>query len=337
MNDHALLVDLSHLIYRSLCVPQLAKMYTKQDKLPTGGIYGILQSIYKCLTLDPTINKVYLLKDGYPKWRKDIYPEYKANRDSNPESPNYKSYIEPNIFGWSKKDSIKFTNDSLLKLAENLGIRIIFDELSEADDLSYLIGKELINSNTQLTYLTSDKDWLQLIKIFPNVKIFDGIKGEFYDETNFKEVFGYDPLWFHFQKAMLGDKSDNIQPVLKGCGEKAILKLIELMSNIGLNPDSNTFNQDLLSFVQSLNESELGRFKIIKNLSEDCMKIYDLNINLIDFRKCPHRVLITEDLHKINEKPVQMNYLEAVKLFKQFEFNNLSKILMPDSPFNKLY
>lgn len=62
MSNHALLVDLSHLIYRSVCIPTLAKMHTKKEKIPTGGIYGVLQSIYKCLEMDPTINKVYLLK-----------------------------------------------------------------------------------------------------------------------------------------------------------------------------------------------------------------------------------------------------------------------------------
>lgn len=336
MQNHSLLVDLSHLIYRSVCIPQLAKMHTKKDKIPTGGIYGVLQSIYKCLEMDPTINKVYLLKDGHAKWRRDIYPDYKANRDSNPESPNYKSYIEPNAFGWSKKDTLKFTNDLLVKLANNLGIHVIFDELSEADDLAYLMGKELIANGEQLTFLTSDRDWFQLIKIFPNVRIFDGIKGEFYDKDNFNETQGYDPKWFHFHKAMLGDNSDNIQSVAKGVGDKAVLKLIELAEEQGLDPDSDSFQTDLLSLINNLDESELGRFKSIKLIDEEAIKKYDLNIKLIDFRKCPHKFTLQEQLKSEQNQKKQLNYMEVMKMFKELEFSNLGKILSPDSPFYRL-
>ena len=336
MPNHALLVDLSHLIYRSICVPQLAKMHTKVDKIPTGGIYGVLQSIYKCLEMDPTINQVYLLRDGYAKWRKDIYPEYKANRDANPESPNYKSYIEPDIYGWSKKDTLKYTNEIMGKLAANLGMRVIFDDLSEADDLAYLIGRELTESGTKITFLTSDKDWLQVINIFPNVQVFDGIKGEFYNKDNFKELFGYDVKWFLFQKAMLGDKSDNIPPVVKGCGEKAILKIIELLESENINPEDPMFTDKLVYMINNLDYNTLGRFKSIKNIDQEAIKTFNLNTNLMDFRRCPHSSNLSTTLLKESSENVNIKLMEAAKIFKELEFSNLGKILLPSSPFYRL-
>lgn len=215
-------------------------------------------------------------------------------------------------------------------------MHVIFDEVSEADDLSYLMGKELVNQGDSVTFLTSDRDWFQLIKIFPNVRIFDGIKGEFYDANNFEETQGYKAKWFHFHKAMLGDASDNIAPVLKGCGEKAVLKLIEIAEEHQLDPEVDSFFTDLLKTLESVSSDTLGRFKNIKLLSEQEHEKYNLNIKLIDFRKCPHKQILSEQLKEEDKEKITVNYMEAVKYFKQLEFSSLGKILSPDSPFYRL-
>lgn len=337
MTEHLLLVDLSHLMYRALSVPALAKLHTK-SKLPTGGIYGVLQSISKCLEADPTISRVYLLRDGYTKWRKDFFPEYKANREANPASPYYKSYIEPNSFGWSKKDTLTFTNNQLDNLAKKLGLHIIFEEYSEADDLAYLLAKEYVNQDTKVTFLTSDRDWLQLLKFFPETTVYDEMKNIFITNTNFESYFGYNIKWFHFMKAMLGDKSDNIPSVVSGLGEKGLLFLINQCEQHGIDPENPAFFTQLVDLVATIPESQCGRYKIIKQIDISKMEYYNRNIKLIDFRQSEYSGgVLTETLHTIHQEDVKLNYLDAVKSFKELELSSLGKILIPGSPFYGLH
>lgn len=337
MAEHILLVDLSHLIYRNISIPTLAKLHTK-TKIPTGGIYGVLQSISKCLEADPTISRIYLLRDGYPKWRKDFFPDYKANRAANPESPQYKSYIEPDAFGWSKKDTITYTNNKLDEIAQKLAMHVIYEEYSEADDLAYMIAKEFYDTDTKLTFLTSDKDWLQLIKIFPDTIVFDGIKGQSITKTNFKSLQGYDPKWFHFHKAMLGDKSDNIPSVVSGLGEKGLEFLISKCDEAGIDPDEPEFFSKLVNLVQEIPESQCGRYKVIKQIDFSKQEDYNRNMKLIDFRECQYSGgVLTETLHTQHRESLSLDYIGASQLFRELELASLSKILMPGSPFYGLH
>lgn len=337
VKEHLLLVDLSHLIYRSISIPTLSKMHNKA-KIPTGGIYGVLQSISKCLENDPTISRVYLLRDGYPKWRKDFFPDYKANREANPASPYYQSYIAPNSFGWSKKDTLTYTNNKLDEISKQLALHVVFEQYSEADDLAYLISKELYSNDIKLTFLTSDKDWLQLLKIFPETTVFDGMKNTVITKNNFKSLFGYDIRWFHFFKAMLGDKSDNIPSVVSGLGEKGLLFIIDRCEKQGLDPEDKEFFNKLINLVQEIPESECGRYKVIKQIDFSKIDDYNRNIKLIDFRECQYfGGVLTETLHTEHQEDLSINYLEAVKSFKELEFSSLCKILMPGSPFYGLH
>ena len=337
--SHTLLVDESHLLMRNLNVPNL-KYLKDNNGNPVGGLYGVLSSINFCLKNDPTINKVYLLKDGHAKWRKDIFLGYKASRGNNPDSPKYKSYITPDpILGWSPKDTITWTKKKLTEMANPLGLRVFYDETSEADDLAYLVGKELLQKGDKLTFMTSDRDWSQLIWIFKDydVDIWDGMKRELITQNNFKEKYEVDPEWFIFHKAMEGDGSDDIPGVVDGCGTKAIQYLIELATEKGLHPDSVTFKEDLYQLVDSLDESSMGRYKKLKNLTnEECKKRLELNLKLVDFRQCPHKSTISSDILNESTKPIKLDFATGSILLKELNFNKLAEIVMPGSPWYKL-
>jgi 5'-3' exonuclease len=339
MATHTLLVDESHLLMRNLNVPNL-KVLKDKEKRPIGGLYGVLSSINYCLKQDPTINKVYLLKDGYAKWRKDLFPGYKASRGNNPDSPKYKSYITPDpILGWSPKDTITWTRRKLTEISNSLGLHGFYDETSEADDLAYLVGKELLQNGEKITFMTSDRDWSQLIHIFKDydVSIWDGMKREIINKDNFKEKYNVDPEWFIFQKAMEGDGSDDIPGVITGCGPKAIQYLIEMAQEKGLHPDSDSFMLDLYGLIDSLDESILGRYKKLKNLTnEECKKQLELNLKLVDFRQCPHKSTITSDILQESTKQIKLDFMSGSILLKELGFNSLSEIIVPGSPWYRL-
>lgn len=322
--NHTLLVDESHLLMRNINVPNL-KLLKDKEGHPVGGLYGTLSSINFCLKQDPTINKVYLLKDGNAKWRKDLYPGYKASRGNNPDSPKYKSYISPDpMTGWSPKDTITWTRKKLSEVANSLGLRVFYDETSEADDLAYLVGKELLQKGDKVTFMTSDRDWSQLIHIFKdyNVSIWDGMKRELITKDNFKEKYEIDPEWFIFHKAMEGDGSDDIPGVIQGCGTKAIQFLINIAIEKGLHPDSLSFKEDLYSLIDSLDESKMGRYKKLKNLiNEENKKQLELNLKLVDFRQCPHKESISSDIIKESNTSVKLDFARSSMLLKELNFN----------------
>ncbi len=337
--NHTLLVDESHLLMRNLNVPNL-KYLKDNSGNPVGGLYGVLSSINFCLKNDPTINKVYLLKDGHAKWRKDLFPGYKSSRGNNPDSPKYKSYITPDpILGWSPKDTITWTKKKLTEMANPLGLRVFYDETSEADDLAYLVGKELLQKGDKLTFMTSDRDWSQLIWIFKDydINIWDGMKRELITKNNFKEKYEVDPEWFIFHKAMEGDGSDDIPGVIEGCGTKAIQYLIKLATEKRFHPDLETFKEDLYNLVDSLDENTMGRYKKLKNLTtEKCKKQLELNLKLVDFRQCPHKSTISSDILQESTKPIKLDFATGSILLKELNFNKLAEIVMPGSPWYKL-
>ena len=125
-------------------------------------------------------------------WRKEVYPEYKMNRPS----------CDPVISSVSQMvDEVVAKYGTILR-----GDRL------EADDIAYLLVQKIRAElpDEPIILVTSDRDYLQMLDT--NIIIIDGrgkeIKGS--GDANVD-------LW---TKIIMGDKSDNIPPIYKGCGKK---------------------------------------------------------------------------------------------------------------------
>lgn len=327
MNNTTLIVDASHLIYRNLSVSG-KDLYTKSN-LPVKGLYGVLTSINKVLEENPTINKVYMAFDGFSQYRHDLYPEYKANREYNPDSKRYQDYITPDDHGWSRKDTIKWTKDKTKEISPKFCMHVICNENAEGDDMGYQLGKQLYGQ-TNLIFMTDDKDWLQLINLFPESTVYRAVAGEIITAKNFEATQNIPANWFVFQKIMLGDKSDNITSVISGCGEKAIELLINEAIKNNINPDSETLWEELGMMVEKM---ELGRHKNLINIKNlENKLIYERNKKLIDFRMAQIPTILNESLNEI----LSLDFEEAANIINELEFRSLSKIIAPGSPWYRL-
>ena len=72
-----LLIDGNNVAYRAFHTPQ-GSLTTKQGE-PTGVILGFLNSVKGYLEKFPEVTRVVVAWDGgKAKWRKEIYPDYKA-------------------------------------------------------------------------------------------------------------------------------------------------------------------------------------------------------------------------------------------------------------------
>lgn len=143
-------------------------------------------------------------------WRMKIYPQYKAGR-------NEEKNKEANIANFFKMTYEK-------QLFENSGInKIIKMKELEADDCLALTAKYLVNkySDAKITIITSDHDYIQLAN--ENINLYNLKYKSLLDSKTYTGC----PKKDLFYKILLGDKSDNIEPVFIKCGKKTAEKCYE--------------------------------------------------------------------------------------------------------------
>jgi 5'-3' exonuclease len=132
-------------------------------------------------------------------WRKQIYPEYKAQRGV-------------------ADDTVRHLRDIVKEVVANYG-KVYYSPKLEADDVAYLIVKRLreLHAEEKIVIITSDRDYLQMLD--ENMCIVDG---------GGKEIKGCGDAKVDVKmKVIMGDKSDNIPPICKGCGKKTALMLAQ--------------------------------------------------------------------------------------------------------------
>ena len=198
-----------------------------------GGLTGFLKSIgYAIRMSDPT--KVVVIFDGIggSNARRNLYPEYKANRNSS-------RITNHNIFSSKDEESESINNQisRLIQYLQCLPVTVISIDGLEADDIiGYLANKFQAHDETQkVTIMSADKDFIQLVS--DKVHCYSPTKKKIYTPKDVLEEFGVSSNNFLNYKILMGDTSDNI-PGITGLGPKKLLKLFpELISNTKVELD----------------------------------------------------------------------------------------------------
>jgi DNA polymerase-1 len=181
---------------------------------------------------DPT--KVVVIFDGIggSNARRNLYPEYKANRNSS-------RITNHNIFSSKDEESESINNQisRLIQYLQCLPVTVISIDGLEADDIiGYLANKFQAHDETQkVTIMSADKDFLQLVS--DKVHCYSPTKKKIYTPKDVLEEFGVSSSNFLNYKILMGDTSDNI-PGITGLGPKKLIKLFpELTSNTKVELD----------------------------------------------------------------------------------------------------
>jgi DNA polymerase-1 len=198
-----------------------------------GGLTGFLKSIgYAIRMSDPT--KVVVIFDGIggSNARRNLYPEYKANRNSS-------RITNHNIFSSKDEESESINNQisRLVQYLQCLPVTVISIDGLEADDIiGYLANKFQAHDETQkVNIMSADKDFLQLVS--DKVHCYSPTKKKIYTPKDVLEEFGVSSSNFLNYKILMGDTSDNI-PGITGLGPKKLIKLFpELISNTKVELD----------------------------------------------------------------------------------------------------
>lgn len=200
-----LVIDGSNTLWRVAWVAETRPKLVNSKGVWTGPIYLFLKSV-KALQEKFKPNNTWITWDKKlvkgTNFRKELAPEtYKQNRDDD------------------KSKLIHEQHDELSKWLTVLGIKQIYPGVLEADDIISWLTREKLTSTV---IVSVDKDLLQLVNDFCNY--YNPIKKKLITPGNFLEEVGVEIIEYNYYKALLGDKSDNIEGI-QGYGVQKSTKL----------------------------------------------------------------------------------------------------------------
>ncbi len=200
------LLDGMAIIYRSFFALQRAGM-TSRDGMPTGAIYGFASALFKIFETYKPHYLAAVFDSKEKTFRHDMYPAYKANRQTPPED-------------------LIVQLDAVFELLEALDIPLLKAPGYEADDLIGTAAQKF-EDVCQVYIVTPDKDLAQLVH--DGVKILKPGKNqnelELFGQKEIAGQFGVGPELFTQFLTLTGDTSDNI-PGAKGIGPKTASSLL---------------------------------------------------------------------------------------------------------------
>ena len=223
VSDSILIVDGLNTFLRSFTMIN----HINPDGAHIGGLTGFLKSVgYAIKMIEPT--KVVIVFDGVggSNNKRNLYPDYKANRNKN-RMTNYSIFSSKD----EERESINNQMARLIQYLQCLPVSMICVDGIEADDtIGYLVGKfQKYDATKEVTIMSADQDFLQLVS--DKVKVYSPTKKKIYAPSNVSEEYGVSCYNFVNYKILMGDDSDNL-PGVNGLGPKKLLKLFpELTSN----------------------------------------------------------------------------------------------------------
>ncbi|AFK05225.1 DNA polymerase I [Emticicia oligotrophica DSM 17448] len=286
------LLDAMALIYRAHFAFMKAPRLTSTG-LNTSCVFGVANAILEVIQKEkPThIGVAFDLPGG--TFRNDWFPEYKANRQEQPED-------------------ITIAIPYVKKLVEAMDIPLLMLAGYEADDVIGTLAKQAAKHDFEVFMMTPDKDYGQLVE--DHIYIYKpAIGGKDAEKLGVKEVcekWGIEhPEQVVDILGLMGDAVDNI-PGVPGVGEKTAAKLIATYGSI----ENMYENADKLT-------GKVG--EAIKNNKEQALlskKLAQIELNV--------PVEFNEDFLKITHpKPELMG-----PLLDELEFRTLRKRLLPNEP-----
>ncbi|MRR53447.1 MAG: ribonuclease HI [Deltaproteobacteria bacterium] len=202
------LLDGSSYIYRAFYgVRDLAT----SGGMPTNAVFGFTRMLLGLLQEHtPEYLAVVFDRPRDETFRREIYPEYKANRDAMPED------LVPQI-------------PYIRKVLEALNIPTLEAPGFEADDVIATLARRTAEEGIRVTVVTGDKDLMQIVN--DKICLLDTMKDSCSGPQEVLERFGVPPERVPDVLGLSGDTSDNI-PGVPGIGEKTAAKLVKQFGSL---------------------------------------------------------------------------------------------------------
>jgi len=176
----------------------------------TNAVYGFTSMLVKLFGEVATDRIAVCFDLGRPAHRYEVYPEYKANRQTTPS---------------------EFSSQMPLirEVLEALRVRVVEVPGQEADDVIATLVAQATQQGVPVLVVTGDRDILQLVDDEGGVRVMMTARGitdtRIYDEAAVVERYGVPPARYVDLAALRGDPSDNL-PGVPGVGDKTATKLV---------------------------------------------------------------------------------------------------------------
>jgi DNA polymerase-1 len=212
--------------------------------------------------------------------RKEVYEEYKGQRDSKPDLlAEQWPHMEP--------------------LVESFGYENVRVEGFEADDVIATVARRARDEGFEVMVVTGDRDLFQLIE--PGVRVMATSRGitdtKVYDREAVVDRYGIEPALIPDFVGLKGDTSDNI-PGVPGIGEKTASQLLQEHGDL----------EGVLGNIESISGAK--RKENLTNHAEDARISKQLATAIRDIE-------LDLDLHKIAAREPDRSRLRET--FREFE------------------
>lgn len=198
-----LIIDGNNLVHRVFWVSKNQKDFNKYFH-----VYLFLNSV-KSYVQDYSPNITFCVwdekKTDASNPRKELYPQYKLTRNTE------------------NAKNVHAQNSVIIGALKTLNIQSIYPLKYEADDVIAILHKKY-KEKASIKIVTADKDMCQLID--DKTTVYDPVRKTLFTENNFVDTLGITKQDFILKKAILGDKSDNIEGV-PGIGAKKLEKIFK--------------------------------------------------------------------------------------------------------------
>ncbi|MRR58951.1 MAG: ribonuclease HI [Deltaproteobacteria bacterium] len=179
--------------------------------MPTNAVFGFTKMLLSLLQeYRPDYLAVVFDRPREETFRREIYPEYKANRDAMPED------LIPQV-------------PFIKKVLQALSIPAMEAPGFEADDVIATLARRYAAEGIQVTVVTGDKDLMQIVG--DGIRLLDTMKNVCLGPQDVLNRFGVPPELVPDVLGLAGDTADNI-PGVPGIGEKTAADLVQQFGSL---------------------------------------------------------------------------------------------------------
>jgi DNA polymerase-1 len=240
------LIDGSGYIFRAFfALPQM----NNSRGMPTNAVFGFIRMMLKLLRETRPTHIAVVFDAKGKTFRDDLFADYKANRA-----------VMPTDLGVQ----IPFIH----RAVEAMRIRSVVREGVEADDVIGTIAKRAAAENFEVTLITADKDFNQLVG--PHVTLWDTMRDRRTGVREIRDRFGVEPAGFAEIQALTGDQVDNIKGI-PGIGEKTAVALIQKFGTV----------KDIYARLDEVEQSGIPRAKKVVELLREHRADAELSAKLV--------------------------------------------------------
>lgn len=335
MEDYMLLIDgsglLSNQYYGNLprevlmakSEEEREKNYHKIMHTPggvyTNGVYGFLRTLFKILENHPPKYLAVLWDLSRDTFRRELYPEYKANRGETP---------------LPLKDQFALCEETIARM----GIRQYMDMHYEADDFAGSLC-EKFQKEIPIRILTKDHDYLQLVNdnVYVYLMLSSQTKAdELLKKYNFEKNVcpekcflmtpetvlceeGVKPSSIAHLKGLMGDSSDNIKGVA-GIGPKTAVALMAHYETVDrLYEDIKNSSEDVIAETFKSLGVRAGTVKTLTKVEDGADAEASARLSTV-LATIKRDIPVSEELSDLT---LSLNTAETDKVLHELAFSSL--------------